>query len=178
MIAQVYQYLDKHIHLLLFRFTCPAILHNKDKITKTPFTMQPIIKLPPDTSTVSYESKEEKDDSELQLVWQKVMEEGNYKDSTIYTKVEVLILCWAEELADMNTKGEVDRLRSTFEQRFNYNTQVEYLDTSVDRRLQVRVNAIMASFVCDHDGPNTLLIVYYAGHGRPANNFGGLELSG
>ena len=138
--------------------------------------MQPIRKLPPDISTVNYESQDEKEDSELQLLWHKVINEGMYQKSTVYTKVEVLMLSWAESFGDLKTKEEVGRLRSTFEKTFNYNIQIQYLDTTVLQRLQVRVNSIVANFVDAHDGPNTLLIVYYAGHARPAKHPGGLQL--
>ena len=104
------------------------------------------------------------------------MDEGDLKGRTVYKRVEVLLLCWAEKLGELNTKDEVDRLRSIFEQRLNYHTQIEYLDTTVEEKLQIRINRIMASFVGAHDGPNTLLIVYYAGHGRPAEKFGGLKI--
>ena len=40
------------------------------------------------------------------------------------------------------------------------------------------MNAIVAAFVEQHDSPNTLLIVYYAGHNRPGPDYGSLELFG
>ena len=138
--------------------------------------MQPVIKLPLDTSTVNYESQDEKDGSDLQLLWHNIMHEEMYQKSMVYTKVEVLMLSWAEKRDNLKTQEEVGRLRSTFEEKFNYNIQIQYLDTSVLQRLQVRVNSIVARFVDAHDGPNTLLIVYYAGHGRPAEYPGGLQL--
>ena len=35
-----------------------------------------------------------------------------------------------------------------------------------------------ANFVGDYDGPNTLFIVYYAGHGKPGKIHGDLEMFG
>lgn len=143
---------------------------------KSPLAMQPVIKLPLDTSTINYESQSEKEDSEFQLLWYRIMYEGGYKSSTIYKKVEVLMLSWEEICDTLKTEKEMDRLRSTFEGRFEYHTKVQYLDTNVGKRLAVRINSIVAGFVDRHDGPKTLLIVYYAGHARPAENFGGLQL--
>ena len=102
------------------------------------------------------------------------MDEGKYKNSSTYTKVEVLLLGW--ERTDMTTKDEIDSLKATFEKRFNYHVEIRYLDTTIEQRLQVRVNTIVAAFVGKHDGSNTLLIVYYAGHGKPGGEYGSLEL--
>lgn len=149
-----------------------------DESIEPPLKMKTAIKFSPDVSTVNYESQDEKEDSELQLLWSRIMDEGNYDNSSTYTKVEVLLLCWAESCNDMTTKEEVNQLKTTFEEKLYYNTRVEYLDTTMEGRLQVRVNAIVAGFVDAHDGPNTLLMVYYAGHGRPGGDYGDLELMG
>ncbi len=146
-----------------------------DSIT-SPLTMKPTINLPQDPSAVDYESPDEKQDSGLQLLWSRVMDDGKYTTSSTYTKVEVLFLCWDRN--DLTTKDEVDRLKVTFETRFNYHVDIQYLDTTIGQRLQVRVNATVAKFVGDHDGPNTLFIVYYAGHGRPGKEHGDLQLFG
>ena len=142
----------------------------------SPLIMKPAINLPQESSTVDYESEDEKQDSDLQLLWSRVMDEGKYKTSSNYTKVEVLLLCWKHN--DLTTQDEVDNLKATFEDRFNYHTEIKYLDTTFEQKLQVRVNTIVAAFVGEHDGPNTLLIVYYAGHGRPGGEYGSLELFG
>lgn len=149
-----------------------------DENITPPLTMKTAINFSPDVSTVNYESQDEKEDSELQLLWSRIMDEGNYDNSSTYTKVEVLLLCWAEICNDMTTREEVNQLKTTFEEKLFWNTQVEYLDTTIEGRLQVRVNAIVAGFVDAHDGPNTLLMVYYAGHGRPGGDYGDLELMG
>ena len=122
--------------------------------------------------------QDEKEDSDLQLLWSKVMDEGDYTNCSTYTKVEVLLLCWAESCDDLTTKKEVEDLKATFEKDFNYHATIEYLDIMFEQKIQVRVNAKVAAFVDAHDGPNTLLIVYYAGHGRPGQKYGQLELFG
>ena len=123
-------------------------------------------------------SQDEKEDSDLQLLWSKIMDEGEYTNSSTYTKVEVLLLCWAESCDDLTTKKEVEDLKATFENDFNYHATIEYLEITFEQRIQVRVNAKVAAFVDAHNGPNTLLIVYYAGHGRPGQKYGHLELFG
>ena len=87
-------------------------------------------------------------------------------------------MCWQDSCNDLTTKDEVDDLKATFEDRLNYHAEIKYLDTKIEQRLQVRMNTIVATFVGQHDGPNTLLIVYYAGHGRPGGQYGDLELFG
>ena len=78
----------------------------------------------------------------------------------------------------MATNEEVKSLQSVLEKLFNFHVQVEPLDNHIEKKLQVRINSIVAQFVEKHDGPNTLLIVYYAGHGRPGSYYGHLELFG
>ena len=103
------------------------------------------------------------------------MDKGWYKNPSTYKKVEVLLLCWAD---DMATKDEVNRFKSVLEKRFHYSTHTEYLDAMIETKLQLQVNAKVASFTSTHDGPHTLLIVYYAGHGRPGSYYGALEVHG
>ena len=140
--------------------------------------MTSAVNLPLDPSIGNNKSQDEKEDSDLQLLWSKVMDEGDYTNSSTYTKVEVLLLCWAESCDDLTTRNEVEDLKATFENDFNYHATIEYLDITFEQRIQVRLNAKVAAFVGAHDGPNTLLIVYYAGHGRPGQKYGHLELFG
>lgn len=132
----------------------------------------------PDGSIVDYELEEQKNDSDLRVLWSKVMDQGPYKSPSTYRNVEALFLCWADNSNDMTTGEEVNRLKSVFENRFNYHVQVKSLDNHVEQKLQVQINKIVAVFVAEHDKPNTLLIVYYAGHGRPGEYYGSLELFG
>ena len=127
-------------------------------------------------SMVDYESQEAKDDSEYQVCWSNTMDKGSYRNPSTYKKVEVMMLCWADNSDDLATKNEVNKLKSVFNNRFHYHAHTEYLDTKTEQRLQVQVNAKVAAFVAAHDGPHTLLIVYYAGHGRPGNFYGALEM--
>jgi len=128
---------------------------------------------------VNYQSEDEIHDSVYQVLWSHTMDKGKYKNSSNYKKVEALLLCWKEECNDLaNTDKEVNRLKSVLEGRFKYNVSIECLDSNVAGRLQVQLNALVATFVMTHDGPNTLLIVYYGGHGRPGPLNGHLQLLG
>ena len=122
--------------------------------------------------------KDEVDDSEYQKQWVNIMDQGRYQRPSTYQRVEALLLCWADNSDDMATKEEVNKLKSVFEYLFHYNAYIEYLDSSIEQRLQVQINTKVAAFVGAHDGPNTLFIVYYAGHGRPGTYYGSLELFG
>ena len=129
-------------------------------------------------STVDYESPDEIEASKHQVLWSSIMDKGNYIRPSGYNKVEVLLLCWAQASVDLATKEEVEKLKAVFEDKFGYNATIANLDANRQGRLQVQVNAKVANFVEDHDGPQTLLIVYYAGHGKPGKFFGDLELFG
>ena len=121
-----------------------------------------------------YDSAEEEEASRHQVLWENTMAEGKYLNPSLYDKVEVLLLCWA--VSDMDTTAEVQELRDVFEEDFGYHTTTEYLHADWRQKLQTQVNALVATFVGVHDGPNTLLLVYYAGHGGPGEYFGDLKL--
>ncbi|KAL8792868.1 MAG: hypothetical protein Q9195_004510 [Heterodermia aff. obscurata] len=134
------------------------------------------------SSIVDYESSEEKDASQYRVLWSNLMDKGKYLESTRYHKGEVLLLCWDEKSVDMATQKEVDDLKNVLELKFGYHATIAKLSRETleprGRKLQVDVNYEVAKFVKEHDGPNNLLIVYYAGHGRPGTRFGDLELLG
>ena len=130
-----------------------------------------------DQSTVGYESDADINDSHDQVLWTNLMAEGNYANPSVYHKVEVLMLFW--KATDMDTENEVNKLQAVFERDFGYNVTLGELDAKRgDSRLQTRVNAKVACWVDEHSGLNTLLILYYAGHGKPGEFFGSLELMG
>ena len=137
---------------------------------------RPKINLPSELSTVDYDDPDEKDNSEYQVLWSTTMEQGTYKTSSSYKNVYVLLLRWAQGCDDLEVEGEVSRLKSTFETCFNYHAEIKNLDTKSGRSYQVQVNTIVQAFIGAYDHPNALLIVYYAGHGKPGNYFGSLAL--
>ena len=118
------------------------------------------------------------EDADYKVIWNLTMDNGNYGQPSAYEKVEVLLLCWAQNATDLKTTEEVNALKLVLEGRFNYHTTTEYLDSNKQQRLQVPLNTKVAAFVGAHDGPNTLLIVYYAGHGKPGKTRGDLEMFG
>lgn len=59
-----------------------------------------------------------------------------------------------------------------------YKTTRKILTKDPRRSAQAQVNRYLADFVDDYDDANTLLIIYYAGHGRPGNVRGTLKLTG
>ena len=121
---------------------------------------------------------DERADADYQRTWTEVMEKGPYKNPSSYKKCAVLLLCWEGNSDDLETKDEVDRLKLIFEEKFRYTVQVKHIDNHSLKRLQVHVNAKVAQFVDDFDGPHTLLIVYYAGHGKPGKALGDLNMFG
>ena len=131
-----------------------------------------------DLAIVDYELEDERDASEYQIIWSNAADKGPLKSSSTYKNADVLLLCWKENSNDMTTEKEVHELQSVLVNEFGYNAHMQYLDAHKEQKLQVQVNAIVAKFVGDHDGPNKLLIVYYAGHGRPGEFYGSLELFG
>ncbi|MCJ1283851.1 hypothetical protein MMC26_003182 [Xylographa opegraphella] len=133
---------------------------------------------PHDDSIVHYEDEIEQLNSSYQVTWSKVMEEGQYKASSLYESAAVLLLSWDEALDDMKVKGEVDRLAKVFEDIFCYDIHNITLKAHTGKTAQSQINFVVAKFVSDEDRPKRLLIVYYAGHGTPGHMPGHLELFG
>ena len=73
---------------------------------------------------------------------------------------------------------QVDLLEHVF--TFEYNYKVSQLRLQCKKHTLPQVDLIynLAKFVKEEDGPKSLLIVYYAGHGTPGHVAGGLELFG
>ena len=128
--------------------------------------------------TVGYDTVQAQEASRHQVMWADVMAEGRYQTPSQYDKVEVLLLYWLDSDMGTNTNKEVDDLESVFVKDFGYHATRAHLNENSKKKLQVEVNYEVANFVRKHDGPNTLLIVYYAGHGSPGELFGNLELKG
>ena len=145
---------------------------------RPPLAERPKIRLAAELPTMNHEAQDEEENSEYQVLWSNTMDEGKYKSSSTYTNANVLLVCWSESSDDLCVKEEVTKLKDTFETRLKYNAEIAYLEATASRRLQVQVNGIVQRFIDAHDGPNTLLIVYYAGHGKPGKYYGSLELHG
>ena len=126
----------------------------------------------------AYRSRYAEIDSKGRVLWSSLMDKGPYKNPTTYVGAHVLMLYWADDSGDFSPKQEIDRLQSVLEEKFHYLTEIKTLDSKTPQKLQVQVNKFIADFVWDHDGPNTLLMVYYAGHGKQGDFYGAMELIG
>lgn len=65
-----------------------------------------------------------------------------------------------------------------FRETYKYKVQNSRLDSNGPRHPQLFLNKTIIDFVLKEDGPSTLLLVYYAGHGAPGSRPGNLELRG
>ena len=144
----------------------------------------------PIATTVNYESIKDRDDSQYQVAWSKMMDQGKYRKSSSYKKIEVMMFHFARgcdgegdatgggkvknEFED-SIMEEVNKLGDVFT-GFGYNVTTRTLDNKVN--VQSYVNLIMADWVYKNDSRETLLIVYYGGHGRPGSNSGELQFHG
>ncbi|RAL62830.1 hypothetical protein DID88_004672 [Monilinia fructigena] len=73
---------------------------------------------------------------------------------------------------------KVKELDDVFRNTFGYKTSQKVLRQDSEQHPQVQINTYLAEFVQDHDDQNTLLIVYYAGHGKLGDRKGVLNLTG
>ncbi|KAL9040449.1 MAG: hypothetical protein Q9214_004482, partial [Letrouitia sp. 1 TL-2023] len=130
-----------------------------------------------DACLVQYQDKDEQLNSQLQLVFNQHAQVGR-NATWLYEKVAALLISWETESSDLNTKGEVDKLKDLLQETFNYDVLHVCLRKGGRQLAQVQINKYIADFLYEKDGDKTLLIVYYAGHGTPGSRPGRLELSG
>ena len=125
-----------------------------------------------------YESEEKPQGSLYRDRWNAVMDVGTPRRSTPCARVAVLLLYWTGGLDDSGVTGQVKELSLIFEKLFNYQTQITHLDTGHKQKLQLQVNAKIASFIAEHDEPDVLMIIYYNGRDRPGNHLNILDTPG
>jgi len=93
-----------------------------------------------------------------------------------YTKVAVLLIKWEDGLDELMTGGEAKELETLFRDRFYYQTKT--VELNVREKPQHQLNKHISQFICEHDGAQSLLIVYYTGHGVYQESTKTLELTG
>ena len=131
-----------------------------------------------DASIIPYTDDLERLNSTMQLAWRDAMDDAYYSSSQSYDHVEVLMLSWEKESDDLQVQQEIDQLTEVFEKDFNYHVTRETIKRREKKRAQTSINAIVASWVDKYDDLKTLLLVYFAGHGKPGNSTGELVLNG
>ncbi|KAI9647715.1 hypothetical protein NHQ30_004101 [Ciborinia camelliae] len=139
---------------------------------------RPVLEIPASRSSSSvakdnYQDKDASKDSELKAIWDKQI--GEKKSSVVYCKAHVLLLSWHRDDDDLHVEQEVADLENVFRNIFKYQTTQKTLNK---QRPQAQINRYLAEFVHEHDDSDTLLIVYYAGHGKLRNGKPGLALTG
>ena len=77
----------------------PSILRRYSVPSPAPKQIDPL--------SVEYDNKWEKWNASGQLKWGSLMEEGDYRNPSLYRKVKVLLISWNEESDDLKTKSEV-----------------------------------------------------------------------
>lgn len=107
-----------------------------------------------------------------------------------YSRAAVLLISWNKnDACDMETLSEVSILRTDsaltdfqkvehlshlFEESYNLCVHKRGLKLDLDNktRLQKSIQKSLFDFAYEEDDPGSLLIVYYAGHGRPGIDSG------
>lgn len=67
-------------------------------------------------------------------------------------------------------------LSALFSESFNYSTSI--VELNVGKKPQHQLDSYISDFICNNDGPDNLLIVYYTGHGVFNDEKKCLELTG
>jgi len=134
----------------------------------------------PDEPTQNTDEK----NSKYEVVFTNVMAKGRYQIPSFYKHAAVLLLSWTDNKDDMGVQREVDDLAEVFDEQFNYEVEKiclkpkkqNHMKRDRGTNLQIDVYYEVSKFLKHHDGPNTLLVVYYAGHGKPGASNEHLEL--
>lgn len=72
----------------------------------------------------------------------------------------------------------MNRLATVFEESYNFSVYKKHLHAYKGKSAKHQMNAHLAQFVLEEDGEDTLLIIYYAGHGVKDKETGLLRLVG
>jgi len=72
----------------------------------------------------------------------------------------------------------VERLADVFERQYYFKVYKKRLHTLEGRPASHQMNLHLAQFIYDEDGHDTLLVIYYAGHGIRDIKPGSLKLVG
>ncbi|MCJ1389542.1 hypothetical protein MMC18_002399 [Xylographa bjoerkii] len=110
------------------------------------------------------ENTDEKN-SKYEVIFTNVMAKGRYQIPSFYKDATVLLLSWTDNKDDMGVQKEVDELAEVFDELFNY--EVEKVCLKPKKQNHMKREREVSRFLKRYDGPNTLLVVYYAGRGRP-----------
>ena len=126
------------------------------------------------------ELQDESDDSKYQVSWSNIMDKGKWGKPLRYKHVCALLLYWDKSCGDLSTEKEVDELKAVLEDVFQYHAEkAPLMAASRGKKVQTMINQIVANFIDRFDGPENLLIIYYAGHGMPdKGKYGRLQLLG
>ncbi|KAF2268850.1 hypothetical protein CC78DRAFT_575834 [Lojkania enalia] len=76
----------------------------------------------------------------------------------------VLLLSWAPALDDLGIKDEFDSLENTFRDLYGFGVDRQLLNGK-NGNSQHEMNYHLSNFMWRHDAQDTLLIIYYGGHG-------------
>ena len=111
-----------------------------------------------DISSASYHVKD------VQALGKVLTEAGNAafpnRGRSRYKEAHVLLLSWEDD--DLGVIDEVNDLQDVFRQSYNYETEVWKIPgTRSHNSLATRILQLLA----DHEARDSLLIVYYGGHG-------------
>ena len=83
-----------------------------------------------------------------------------------YSAANVLLLYW-QDADNSGFKQEADELGTTFRADFRYTVHHYAIQSE---KSYLRLKSTISTFLVDHGGPDTLLIIYYGGHGDENNN--------
>ena len=134
---------------------------------------------PKSSSIVRWDNDNEKQNSLMQLAWDKKMQEGKqYTSTKCYKEVHVLMISWEESSDDLKVKREVETLGNVFKEYYNFAVHPVLLRNNTNKLPRHQIQKYVGDFVYDYDSPKALLIVYFAGHGTPGDHSGELQLHG
>ena len=145
----------------------PSSASTPDGLTEpvTPSECSSSMDIASDAGILDRQTEIEDKNSEYTTIWSNVIAKGPYSTPSCYEGAAVLLFSWAKEFDGMHVEEETEELNKVFRDLFHFQTKKVYLEPcspTEGTNLQSKVSHMIANFISQFDGPNNLLIVYYA----------------
>lgn len=134
----------------------------------------PLVTPSSNTSPTSKPDEEAQNEADRQLFQSEVNKKMDVPNG--YLNVGVLMLRWQKGLDEFPKHDqEIGDLKEVFEHQFHY--ECEIVELHNQKSPQHQLNHAIANHLLKYDGPNSLLIIYYTGHGFWREDKQDLEIS-
>jgi hypothetical protein len=103
---------------------------------------------------------------DLRFIFEDKMRDNAKVGSHCHSKVAVLLIDWEKKSEGyLDTKKEVDSLRTLLRKKYHFTVRRKRLNTDLPQAVSTQLEKFLVDFKFECDSDESLLIIYYAGHG-------------